>query len=150
MSGWVLRQVGFVQDENALAVSELREVTLVGVSEWFGRVQHMQNKVGLFEAFVAATDAFFLDFVGGIAEAGGINEDHGQAPNVGGFLDGIACGARDGRDDGSIVAEELVEKAGFAGVRPADDRGADASAKDLAFICCAKQFVNESDAAFEA
>ena len=47
------------------------------------------------------------------------------------------------------MAEELVEQARLAGVGPADDRGANAAAEDLALVGGAQQFVHEGHAVFE-
>ena len=93
---------------------------------------------------MAAPDAFGLNGVGGFAQAGGIDEHHGDAANVGGFFNGIACGAGGGGDDSAIVPEQLIEQAGFAGVRAADDGGADSAAQDAAFVGCGEQFIDES------
>ena len=41
--------------------------------------------------------------------------------DVRGHSDSVAGGTWDGRESGTIAAEELVEQAGFAGVGPADD-----------------------------
>ncbi len=67
----------------------------------------------------------------------------GQAANVGRFLDGVARRAGNGRDDGAVVAQELIEQAGFADVGPADDRRANAAAQHPAFVGGAQIAVDE-------
>ena len=109
----------------------------------------MQDELGLLQALAAAADAFELDLVARLAQAGGVNEDDGQAANVGRLLNGVARRAGNRGDDGAVMAEELVEQARFAGVGPADDRGADAAAQDLSFVGRAQQFVHEGDAVVE-
>ncbi len=79
-----------------------------------------------------------------------VHEDDRQAAEVGGFLDGIARGAGDGRDDGAVVAEELVEQTGLARVGPAHDSGADAASQKSGLRRGAQQFVHELHAARES
>lgn len=55
-----------------------------------------------------ALDALGFDGIGGGADAGGIDEADGDALEVDGFLDGIACGSGGVRDDGAVEAEEVV------------------------------------------
>ena len=123
---------------------------LVGVRERFASVQDVQNQIGGCQCSTAAADAFDLDFVAGFAEAGGVNEDDGETANVGGFLDGVAGGAGDGGDDGAVVAEELIEEAGFADVGAADNRGANSASQHAAFAGGAQEIIHETLGVAEA
>ena len=109
----------------------------------------MQDKFRAGERFATAADAFALDLVLGLAQTGGVNEHHGDAAHVGGFFAGVAGRAGDVRNDGAVVAVELIEEAGLAGVGAAHDGGADAASQNLTFIRRAEQFVHESEAAFQ-
>ena len=89
------------------------------------RVDHHQGHVTAFQGLERAEGTVVLD-VGGhalarTAEAGGVYERHGRAVELEVGIDGVASGARNGRDDGALVAEHGVEQRALAYVRPAHD-----------------------------
>src|SRR5258705_3446735 len=104
----------------------------------------MQNQLSLLETLTTAPNSLLLNLVARLAQAGSINEHHRQPADVGSFLDRISCRARDGRNDRSVAAKQLVQQARFAGVGTPDDRGANATPQNLAFISGAKQLVHEA------
>ena len=108
----------------------------------------MQNELGAGHAVVAAPDTLGLDGIGRLAQAGGVNEHHGDTADVGGFLNGIARGAGGGRDDGAVVPKQLIEQTGFAGVGPTNDRGADTTAQDATFVGGGEELVDEVQRGF--
>ena len=59
--------------------------------------------------------------VAGFAQAGGVDEFHGDAVEGDAFGDRFAGGAGGGGDDGAVALDEAVEEGGFAGVGAADD-----------------------------
>ena len=108
------RQVGFVPNQQPFLSRELAQVTLVGVSQRLGIVQHMQDQVRAFKRLPAPANAFPFDFVARLAQSGGIDEDHRKAPNVRRLLNGIARRARHGGDNGAVMTQQLVEQTAFA------------------------------------
>ena len=110
----------------------------------------MQNELGAGHAVVAAPDTLGLDGIGRLAQAGGVNEHHGDTADVGGFLNGIARGAGGGRDDGAVVPKQLIEQTGFAGVGPTNDHGANTTAQDATFVGGGEELVDEVQRGFQS
>ncbi len=76
----------------------------------------------------AAANSFDFNLVPRFAQTGGINEHNRQPADIGGFFNRVARRARNGRDDGAIMAEQLIQQAGFASVRAANNGCANATA----------------------
>ena len=51
-----------------------------------------------------------LDGVGGVADAGGVDESYCVVADCGGVFDDVACGAVDVGNDGAVVVEQGVEQ----------------------------------------
>src|SRR5262252_4262561 len=96
----------------------------------FAGVEDVQDQLRLRERFAAAADALALNLVARFAQAGGIDEHHGNATNIRRLLNCVASRAGDVRDDGTVAPEKLVEQAGFTSIRPPDDRGANAATQN--------------------
>ena len=88
---------------------------------WNAGVNHPEDDGGLLHLLIGALDADALDNVGGLAYAGGVDEAEGDAAEVDGVFDDIACGAVDVAHDGSLFAYEGVEEGGLTHVGLADD-----------------------------
>src|SRR5947207_2186779 len=89
-----------------------------------------EHEVGGGDLGVSAGNAFGFDgviWVGGghsppyLAEAGGVDQLDGPAAQGGRGGEHVAGGAGVTPDDGSLVAENRVHQAAFAGVGPASD-----------------------------
>src|SRR5712691_10621362 len=106
----------------------------------------MQDDFGLFQCLTAAAYAFDFNFIAALTEAGSIREHDGQAADIGSLFNCVPSCSRDRRDNGAVATQELVQEAGFSGVRTAYNRSANAPAQDLAFVGSAQQFVHEGDA----
>ena len=70
----------------------------------------VEDDVGLCGGGYGALHAEGLDGVVGVAEACGVDDAEGESVGREGFLDGVACSAWGGADDGAVVAEECVEE----------------------------------------
>ena len=83
---------------------------------------------------IGALDADALDDVGGVADAGGVDEAEGDATEVDGVFDDVAGGAVDVAHDGSLFAYEGVEEGGLAHVGLADDGYGHAVLDGIAYV----------------
>jgi hypothetical protein len=104
-------------------------------------IDDFDDEVGAVEFAFGALDADALDVVGGLAQAGGIDEAERDAMHLDDFLDGVACGASGGTDDGTLEAEEGIEQAAFADVRRTGDDGAGTVAQDAALLRGGDEFL---------
>ena len=143
------RQIHFVADENPFFSGKLGKIIFIRRRQLFAGVEHVQNQFRLRERGAAAADALAFNLVARLAQAGGVNEHDRQAADVRGLLNRVARRAGNGRNDGAVMAKQLVEQTGFAGVRPADNRRADAAPQNLPLVRRAEQLVHEGDARFE-
>ena len=80
-----------------------------------------------------------FDVVGGITQAGGVEDVDRDAGNVKGFAHDVAGGTCLGSDDGTLFANEGVEQAGFAGVRFAGNDEVDTVVHQAALGALRKQ-----------
>ena len=80
-----------------------------------------EDDLRLLYLLYGAVYARLLDVVVGGAQAGRVDHPEFGARDVERLLDGVACGARAGADDGAIVAQQRVHQRRFADIRPADD-----------------------------
>ena len=67
-------------------------------------VNHPKDNLGFFDGSIGALDTNFFDGVGGFAKSGGVDETEGDAVDVDGVFDGVASGAMNVADDGTVVA----------------------------------------------
>jgi hypothetical protein len=102
------------------------------------------------ERVAGAFEAAAFEVAGGVAQAGGVDEAHGDAAEVDGFLDGVAGGAGFGADDGAVEAEQAVEQAGFPGVGGPGDHQAQAVAQDPPAFGGGEQAGDRGKGRFEA
>ena len=116
-----MRLINFVGNENTFFAAEFIKVFLVFIRQRLTRIKHMQNQLGGRHTFVTTPDALGLDGISGFAQAGGVDENHGDAAHVCGFLDRIARGAGGGSDNSAFMPEQLIEQAGLADIGPAYD-----------------------------
>ena len=72
-------------------------------------VDHPEDDSGFFDGLKSAVDADFLNLVGCLADAGGVDEAEGDAVDVDGVFDGVARGAVNVADDGTVVSQKTVE-----------------------------------------
>ena len=103
----------------------------------------MQNQLRLLQRRVAATNALGFEFIAAFPQARGVDEHHRETADVGGFLDRVAGGARNRRDNRPLVTEQVVQQTRLAGVWPTNDRRANASSQDLPFVGSAQQPVDK-------
>ena len=108
------RQIHFVADQNPFLAGELGQIILIRLRQRLAGVEDVQNEFGVGERFAAAADAFLLDLVARLAQAGGVNEHDRQPANVRRLLNRVARRAGNRRDDGAITAEQLVQQTRFA------------------------------------
>jgi hypothetical protein len=78
-------------------------------------------EVGIGHGLEAAVNAELFDELSGGANARGVGEADGDSGEFGGFRDEVTGGAGDGGDNGSVLLQEAVEEAAFAGVGTAYD-----------------------------
>ena len=74
-----------------------------------------------FASSARAADAFLLDAIVGVAQAGGVDEGQRDAVEIDRLAQHVARGAGNVGDDRALGGGERVEQARFAGVRAADD-----------------------------
>lgn len=113
-------EVGLVEDEQdvlALAVGH----HLVGLLLRRPAIDHPEHEQGFVQLLPRALDAHLLHDVVGVAQSGRIDEAEGEAPDEGGLLDAVACGAVDVAHEGAVLADQVVEECRFAHIGLADD-----------------------------
>ena len=76
---------------------------------WF-LVDYPDDDTGFADGCVGAVDANLLDGVGGLTNAGGIDESKGGALQVDGVFDGVAGGAVNIGNDGAVVFQQSVQE----------------------------------------
>ena len=118
-------EVGLVEDgEDGGGVGgEFLHPAAVFVLRGQGSVEQEQDDVGPGDESARGAVEHRAEGVGGLADAGGVEEDDLQAGFVVDGADGPARGLGDGRDDGDFFADEGVEQRRLAGVGAADDGG---------------------------
>ena len=102
-------QVPFVDDddEGASAFVGVAGDGGVELADAFGGVDDEQRDVGGFEMFARHDDRKFLGHemrLAFAANAGGVDEAEAASVVLDDFVDGVAGGAGDGRDDGAVGA----------------------------------------------
>ena len=143
-------KVGLVGDKDLFLALVSFDLFLIIAGDFFADVEDVEDEFGLGDALMAAAYALGLDGVGGLAKASSVDEDDGDAADVGGFLDSVAGGTGGRGNDGAVGAEELVKETGLAGIGATDDGGADALAEDAALVGSGEQLVDGGDGGLEA
>ena len=145
--GGVPSQIGFVCDQRARDIfRQLERRRGVGLV----RLDDVEQKLGVGHHGAGAAIALDFDGIGRVALAGGVDEAQGQAADVALGLDQVARGARRGRDDGAVLAQERIEQARLADVRLADDDGQRAFLENAAQRRGADELVDFLSDAFDA
>ena len=110
----VFRQIAFIQNDNfigiARALLEMRRLRRTAIRD-------VKTQVGQLQRFFRARNSFALKFARRCSQAGSIQKTDWHTIQIDHFFDGIACRAVCFADDYSIVAEESIEQARFAGIR---------------------------------
>jgi hypothetical protein len=90
-----------------------------------GGIVHRQHKVRAGKFVPGTLDTQPLDFIAGIAQAGGIHQVERNPVDLDGFAQRVARGARNRRDDRPLHAREPIEQAGLADIGPASEHHLD-------------------------
>jgi hypothetical protein len=119
-------RVPFVHDDDDGASGFVRVSADGGIAggDALGGVDQEEGDVGGFEMAARHDDGELLGHEVGFAfaaDSGGVDEAESVAFEFDGFVNGIAGGSGDGRDDGAGGAGEGIEQGGFADVGAADD-----------------------------
>src|ERR1700722_20038930 len=99
---------------------------LRGVVERFGvaavgRLDEVDDNIGVLEGAERGRAHGALEVVGGGEESGGVEEDHLDVAFGPDADDAIACGLGLGGGDGEFLSDEAIEQRGFSHVVCADD-----------------------------
>ena len=101
--------VGFVADyDEAFALTTRLDFFLLFGGGFL--VEEPEDDACSADGLVGAVNAYLLDGVGGLSDAGGVDESEGNALDVDNVLDGVARGTMDVADDGSVVVQQAVEQ----------------------------------------
>ena len=103
-----------------------------GEGGFFVVLAHPDDDVGTLQGGAGAADALSFDFPLPLTKARRVGEKEEDAVELEGGFDDVARGARLGRDDGSVVAQEGVEELALAGIRLAAEDDIDPLADALA------------------
>ncbi len=102
------QQINFVADEDPLFAGELGQIIFIRFGQRLAGIEDVENEFGAGERFAAAADAFLLNLVARLAQAGGVNEHDRQPADVRRLLNRVARRAGNRRDDGAVAAKQLV------------------------------------------
>ena len=128
-------EVDFIADFNAFEPGrQLGEDFTGSLVQPFVRVDENQGHIGLLHGLAAALDADLLHRVGGIAQAGGVDDVYGNAFKRNLLAHGVAGGASDVGNDGHVLAGQGVEQAGFAHIGRAHQHHVHAFAQNRALL----------------
>ncbi len=122
-------EVDFVGEEERVGAGPGR---CTGGISGVARVEDEEADFGVRSAAAGAAQPFLLDRIGGLAQTGGVGEDHRVAGEVDRDLDDVAGRAGVGRGDRRLAPRDAVQEARLAGIGRADDRHRDAVAQALA------------------
>ena len=115
-AGRAAAEVGFVSHQTDRPVAAGFSQLGQRLRSFRGVVHHQQRQVGAPLRLARAAHAFGFNFIGGLAQAGGVGEFHRHAVQIYHLLQQVARGAGDAADDGARAARERVQQTGFAGV----------------------------------
>src|SRR2546421_12960367 len=108
-----MRQVGFVGDAQGVGVF-LNQIQLF--IQRSGEIEHGNDQISVGDNPPGLLNGGVLDGVVGVADAGGVEEEDGQAVDVGDFADPVAGGAGDVGGDRAFLREKLVGESRFSDI----------------------------------
>ena len=122
----LFQKVYFVVDYEKVLVFEGTDVlqllkVVEGLVEGLCCIVYIEDDVGLYYGFDGALNAEGFNGVVAVAQSCGVDDAEGCPFNDKGLFDGVACGAGNVADDGTIVMQECVEEGGFSCVRTTDN-----------------------------
>ena len=104
----------------------------VGLLARLGGITEIEHYISLFHGFLTTLHAECFHTVIAVTKAGGVDKAEGDAVEGEGFLNGVARGAGDVADDGTVVSQQGVEQRRLAGIGFADDGHRDAAFQGVA------------------
>src|SRR5581483_623112 len=125
-------QIGLVGDKNGWPSRDQLDQLKVNRFKGLRSIQHDQHDVGVSQGFQGSPNANTFGFVQGFANACGIDQPDRNAADGNGFAHQVAGSAGSGGNDGALAFDQAIEEAGFAHVRPADDRESQSFMHELA------------------
>ncbi len=137
--GILFDRVPFIDDHHTgfpFIENEAGNVCVLG-GDAGGGIDHQQGHIGALDGFERTQDAVLLHAMfdlAALADAGRIDQGDFQAVHIDLCIGRIPCRAGDGTDDGAFLADQLIQQAGFAGVRLAHHRDLDAVVFLLRFL----------------
>src|SRR5664279_3245838 len=150
IGGGMAAEIDFVLDEDRTAFGGDGDELLVQLVDGSVGIDDDQHEVGVGHGFARFLDANAFSFIQRLANAGGIDEMHGNAAERDGLGDEVASGSGNRGDDGAIALDESIEEAGFPDVGTSDDGEGQALMYDLAkgeaFLEFAERFADFGDA----
>jgi len=132
----------------SVSSGELGEILFIGGRERFAGVEHVQNKFGRASDSRLRRTPSSSNFIARLAQTA-VSMNTPAARECWPSPHRVARRAGNRRDNGAIVAEQLVEQAGFARIRTANNRRADAAPENLSFVGRAQQFIHERHAVLQ-
>src|SRR5687768_3281533 len=121
----MFRKVALVEEDDP---DPIWRVVIERIWFRFAAIHDLEKKIRAGQAFLSPSHSLPLNFVGGFAEPGGIEQTNWYPAEINHFLDCIARGPGLLADDRAIVTEQAVEQTRFARIRGAVDHGANAFA----------------------
>ena len=95
-------------------------------------IHQPENDAGFLDFLHGALNTHLFHFVRGLPNTGSIDEAELEPIDFHGIFNGVAGGAMDVADKGTIVTQKAVEQGGFANIGLANDGDRDAIAQGLA------------------
>jgi hypothetical protein len=123
---------------------------LILIRQTFPRVHQLQQNVSLANSAPSALDAQLFHPVGGIAQAGRINDVYRYAFNHDAFTQRVAGSARNLGDDGHLITSQSIEQSAFAHVRLAGQHHIQTFAQQAALASLLQQLLQRTVQHFQA
>lgn len=121
LDGGLVGEVYLVDDEDDGDVAVDDALQHVAVLEALAHLGDEEEEVGVLQGGADEAHHLFVQFVGGVDDAGGVGVDHLEIIAINDTHDALASGLGLGGDDAETLADEGVHQRGFAHVRVADD-----------------------------
>lgn len=113
----------------SLSLAALFYICDVGIAGLL--IEQPKHDARFLNGSIRATDAYLFHLVGRVTDTGSINETEQHAVDLHRFLDGVAGRAMYIRDNGAVIANELVEQGALAYIRLTDNGNGDTLFDDL-------------------